>query len=504
MNIFDPISLHRNRVFLLPFLLLIVFTAQGQHFEFTPSLKRAYDKLINLELLDGQVILDSIKIQDPQNKLVYHIENYVDFFTCFIDEDPVYFESIRNRKDARLKQIQSGDQSSPYFLFSQAEILLQWSLVRLKFREYVSALLEMNKAIKLLEENNQKFPDFIANKKSLSALHALIGTIPEKYKNMLSWVSSFNGSIQQGQDEINEVYSKMQSEDFIFKKEVVAIKALIELHLVNDKQLAYQTIQAGDLDPKNNPLICFIVANVSHKAGKNDEAIAIIEAFRPLENQHPLYYLDYLHGIYKLNRLDQDSDQFIRRYLNYFEGQNYIKEAYQKLAWYEWAIHGDALEYRRNMQYCASRGNDLIDEDKQALSLTKVSDLPDRNLLKARLLNDGGYQKDALQLLESMKDETRTEPQEIEYAYRAGRIAQALEKYEEAILFYEKCLVFPFDKSLYYQTAASLYIGQVHESLDRLDLAKYYYESCLSLNPNQYKSSLHQKAKAGLLRLSTR
>lgn len=503
MNILDPISSHRNRVLFLLLFLFLFISGQAQKFSFTPRLEAAYEKIINLELRDGQLLIDSLKREDPNNVLIYHIENYIDFFTCFINEEETYFNSIKHHKEDRLSKIRSGDINSPYYRFSQAEILLQWSLVRLKFREYAVALFEINKAIRLLEENVELYPDFLANKKSLSALHALVGTIPEKYKNMLSWVSSFNGSIWQGQMEINEVYEEMQGKDFIFEKEVISIKALIELHLANDKQKAYETVQNENLTPDSNPLICFIVANITHQAGYNDEAINILQTFKPKSNQYPLYYLDYLQGIYKLNRLDLDSDRYIRRYLNYFNGQNYIKEAYQKLAWFEWAIHGNELEYNRNMKYCAVMGNDLLDEDKQAKSLSESDELPNRNLLKARLLNDGGYLQEALQLLRSIEQENRTRKHEIEYFYRRGRIAQGLMEDKEAISYYLKCLELPFDKSQYYQTAASLYLAQVYEGRNEIELSKYYFESCIQLDPQQYKESLHQKAKAGLLRLSS-
>ncbi len=503
MNICNPIPSPRSRVFLCLLFLTFSYWGQAQKFSFTPRLEAAYEKIIELELRAGQTLIDSLKIEEPDNMLVYHIENYIDFFQCFIDEDEAYFNTIKERKDARLDKIRSGDSNSPYYRFSQAEILLQWSLVRLKFREYTTALIEMNRAIKLLEENDRIHPSFLANKKSLSALHAMIGTIPEKYKNMLSWVSAFNGSIHQGQEEIEEVYQNMNGADFVFHKEVIAIKALIEFHLVNEPNKAYQTVQDPLLDPVHNPLLCFIVANITHKAGYNDRAIEILESFVPNSKQYPLYYLDYLLGIYKLNRLDLDSDRYIRRYLNYFEGQNYIKEAYQKLAWFEWAIHGNEFEYRRNMQYCAIKGNDLLDEDKQAFSWSKKQTLPNQNLLKARLLNDGGYEEEALQLLRTIEHESRSDKHEIEYYYRRGRIAQGLNNEEEAISYYLKCLERPLDKSVYFQLAASLYLAQVYEQQGKIDLSRYYYESCLKLDSNEYKSSLQQKAKAGLLRLSS-
>ena len=503
----NPISILRGRVIFLSLLYSLVCASSGwgqksvRSFEFNQELQVIYENIILLELDQGRDEITRFKIKYPNNVLVYHIENYIDFFTCFIDEDEAHFNRIRDRKEERIDKLQTGDQSSPYYLFSQAEVLLQWSLVRLKFEEYVTALVEMNKAIKMLERNEELFPDFLPNKKSLSALHAMVGTIPAKYKNMLSWVSSFNGTIEQGYKEIQIVANNLTNENEIWRKEVVAIQALIELHLVNDKQAAYRTVTGSQLAYQNNPLLCFIVANVCHKAGYNDQAIETLQSYKATETQHPLYYLDYLTGIYKLNRLDSDSDQYIRRYLSYFKGNNYIKEAYQKLAWYEWALHGDFIEYKRNLRYCISEGSDLIDEDKQALSVAKSDRIPNRNMLKARLLDDGSYEEKALQLLQSIFDEKRTSEEQIEYFYRSGRISQGLSKNNEAIAYYERCIGLPFDGTIYYQTAAALYIAQIYESKQEWKTAKGFYMMCMNLSPDQYKSSLHQKAKAGLQRI---
>lgn len=58
------------------------------------------------------------------------------------------------------------------------------------------------------------------------------------------------------------------------------------------------------------------------KAGKNFRATSF-------------YYLDFLYGKYKLCRLDKDADIHMLQFVHHFEGRHYIKEAYQKLYWYE-------------------------------------------------------------------------------------------------------------------------------------------------------------------------
>ena len=48
---------------------------------------------------------------------------------------------------------------------------------------------------------------------------------------------------------------------------------------------------------------------------------------------------------------------------------------------------------------------------------------------------------------------------------------------------------------------AALKMGLLHETAGEKELAKAAYRTCLDMSPNQYKHSLHGKAKAGLNRL---
>ena len=471
-------------------------------YEYSEDHKQAYEMILSLRLEEGVELINKIKREQPNDILIHHIENYVDFLTIFINEDKSDFKKREQNKDRRLSKIKSGNKNSPYYLFSQAEIHLQWALSRIKFEEYLKAALEVNKAIKLLELNQKEFPEFVSNKKSLSILHAIAGTIPDQYKGIVRTLSKLDGTIKQGLEEIDEVILYASENDYIFEKEALVIKAMILLHLKNEKENAWTFLNSTNLNPSTNPLVCYVFASTALQTGRNDEAIILLEHRKRSLKYFPMYYLDLMLGSAKLQRLDHNANVYIVSYLNNFEGQNYIKDAHRKMAWYQLLINNDETNYKRQMQLCKVKGEKIVDEDKSALKEALSQQIPNLHMLKARVLYDGGYYDKALQSLEELKDGHFSAEERIEFFYRKGRILHAVGENGEALEAYQLCISKGASSHLYYACNAALQIGLIHEKLGDRDLAEKSFRHCLSLRPTEYRSGLHQKAKAGLKRIS--
>jgi len=496
--------MHKN-ILLFAFLLTSFFAqATGGRFEFTPEARSAYDKVTSLRLTEARKELANIMANDPDNLIAYHIENYIDLFTIFINEDEQEFDRLEKNKDRRLAKIKSGDKNSPYYLYTQAEIKLQWALVRLKFGEYFTALMEIKSAYKQLEKNEEKFPAFVPNKKSLSIMHAMIGTVPDNYRWGVKFLSGMDGTIDQGLREMKEVLEYARNNDFIFEQEAMVMHAFLMLHLNNKDAEAWNLISESKLNPKESSLACFALANLAMRTGRNDEAIRILQQRPTSADYHPFHYLDYMLGLAKLYRLDDDADVFIQKFLNNFRGKNYIKEAYQKLAWNE-IIHDNPEAYHKYMKACQAKGHDTVESDKTANKEAKLGVAPNKILLKARLLFDGGYYQKAYDLLQPLSnDNFSTIKTKLEHHYRLGRITHKMKRYDEAIKYYQTTIDRGSDQSYFYACNSALQLGKLHEALEQWGTAKEFYKKCLSLKPDEYKNGLHQQAKAGLNRLRKR
>jgi len=474
-------------------------------FDLNDNMKNAYTAIINLEFDKGQSHLQLEKKQNPNNGLIYLNENYKDFLALIISEEQQLFDEISGNKSKRLSAISTCNKNSPYYLYSQAEINLQWAFSRLKFQEYFLAAYEIQRAYFLLEENQQKFPEFFLNKKGMGLLHCLIGSIPKNYKWIVNAIG-INGGIQRGLDELHELLSLTEKdEDYqIYNTEVLFLISFLEMNLTIDKNNFQTTLDAIGKKHINHILLTFAAARLSSRLGNNEKTINILKSCQKKEGQFNFVYLDYLLGMSELYELQSSSKEHFLSFIQNFKGQSYIKSALQKIAWI--AYLNDDLKLRDYyFEKVKENGNTYLDEDKQAQEQAENRVISHPILIRSRLLYDGGYYQKALSELENIESPNLFSNTEntIEYWYRMGRISQKMEKIqEETIFLFEKAITTGLNSHTYYAPMSTLQIAIEYERMGENKKAKSYYNKCLNMKDFNYERGIHQKAKAGLERIS--
>ncbi|MFN5794519.1 MAG: hypothetical protein ACK455_06965 [Bacteroidota bacterium] len=216
----------------------IAFSNPGK-FDFNENCEKAYLNYISFKFNEGEKLLNIEKKRNPANVIPYYIENIEDVVSIFVSEEKPLFEKLKGNKEARMKLLESADPKSPFYLLTQAEMHLQWAMARVKFEEYTTAALELNRAYRWLKENKKKFPNFPLNNKSLGLLHVLIGTIPDSYK----WVSTLlgiKGTINQGVLELKSFYNLSYSDSsyFIYQTEATVYLGMVLINYTTESCVA--------------------------------------------------------------------------------------------------------------------------------------------------------------------------------------------------------------------------------------------------------------------------
>lgn len=496
------------RQLVIIFLLLQVLSLRADYvYDFNPTCREAYSSIISLKFEKGKELIEQEKQNNPDNNIPYLLDNYIYFLTVFIGEEEEVFNQLKGKKDDIIGRLKDGDKNSPYYRYSLAQVYLQWAVARTKFKEYVSATFEINKAYRLLEKNQELHPDFVQNSINLGLLHTMIGTIPDNY----GWAKKMvgiEGTIEQGVNEIlkalnvaltNEAYAH-------YKAECLFYLSFIQINLMSSstKTFDYLNIIESDTENLKNPVAVYALARIYMSGGMNDRAIELL-THRPKGRQYfDFYYLDYLAGLAKLHRLDKDADSYFIKYIKHFEGTNYIKDAYQKIAWHNFA-HGYSRKYEEYMAKVLENGNTIVDADKQAERAAEKGDIPNFHLLRARLLFDGGYYMEALtELTSSTKNYLENQRDSLEYHYRIGRIYHEWGKADASIGYYEKTIQQGAESEYYYAANSALKLGNIYEDKGDLKKAEYFYERAQSMENKEYRNSINQKAKAGINRIESK
>ena len=463
-------------------------------------MKQSYSHILNLEFGAANKLLQLEQKESPSNAILALHQNYIDFLTVLIGEDETFFENSKTLKSVRIDFIKNGDVSSPYYLYTQAELHLQWAFARLKFNEYLTAGYEIQKAYSLLEKNQEKFPDFKLNRKGLGLLHALVGSIPEKYLWVLNLVG-MSGSVEVGLSELKSLLNDDELE--MYHSEILFLITFLQLNMTND-EIAYKHL-LNEIGEKysDNYLLNFAAARLSHALGENELCIKVLENRPPAKEKYPFHYLDYLQGMSYLYMLDYErSEIYFKQFLKNFKGNNYIKSAYHKLAWIAF-LRNNSVEELGFLKSIKSEGSLFIDEDKVALKEAKKNHINSPRLLRTRLLYDGGYYKKALLELTNTINLSDYTVFFDEYYYRLACIQSKLNYTDEQIIAkYQKSFDLGKKSTNYYAPMSALQIGLIYEKKNDTKNAVIYFEKCLSVSDFDYERGIHQKAKVGLVRVT--
>lgn len=490
----------KKLVFILLFSLFFG-SAFATQWDFNTNCQKAYTATLSLKFSAADSLLAVERIKNPANVCIDFVENYRDFLEIFISEDEQLFEQRQSLQKQRLERFEKLESDEPFKNFGLAAINLQWAFSRLKFGAYFKAALEIRRAYFLIEENRQLFPDFAPDLLGSGVLNALIGAVPPKYNWILQLIS-MQGSVEKGREQLYELLHASQSNPAlkIWQEEALFYLSFIELNLVASPESAIKLLEKFDEIDSKSSLMVYARVNILMKNGYNDQAATLLADRSKDRSTYEFHYLNYLQAETHLRKLSPEAKPFYQYYLNDFKGKNYRADAVRKIAWIS-LVNGDSTAYKAQVKQVFKERPGDVGADKDALREAESGLVYHPALLKARLLFDGGYYDTAAKLLRQVNPENLNFHDRLEYYYRLGRIMDENGDTKTALEYYAQTLDLGAASKYYYAANAALKSGELYEQQGNFKQAKYFYNRCLKLDPESYGNSIHQKARAGLLRL---
>ena len=490
----------KKRFLVILFFFIVTASFAEKVFEYNSLCQQAYKEICVLKIKNATNLIAKAKLQNPNNLIPTYLESYIDVIELFFNENIEEYKKRKDDIDDRIDLLKKGNENNALYLYCLSNVYLHKSILHVRYGENMSAAWAARKSYLLIKENKEEFKNFAPNDLVYGTLQAITGTIPKSY-NWIASILRMRGSLTNGMKLLKTFVNSKDPWAKFYNTEGEFLFNYLSYYIENKKESTLQRIQKSNYDLVNNHLLAYMAANLSVNGKQTEWAKQIIQNRNPSIEYLITPVWDMQLGFAHLHKLElEDAINSFEKYLANFKGNFYVKDIYQKLSW-AYYLQGNYAAAQNSRLSVLQKGNTNSDADKQALKEAKENQWPNVVLLKSRLLNDGGYNNEALALLINKTiNNFEKEEEKLEFVYRLGRIYDDLNKDVEAIQYYQQAISFGEFRKEYYAARAALQIGNIYENLMNKTEAIKYYNICLQMDDHDYKSSLDQRAKSGIAR----
>lgn len=463
--------------------------------KFDSELEKAYQLVLNLQMEQAYAKIAQLKGKSNELHRLY-VQSLCETVDVLITEDEEKFDFIETKFKERLKFLESTKATSET-LFLRAELNLQRGFNFLNLGQELNAVWAIREAYNLTQQCIALDPNFIPIKKTSGVIQVMVGSVPDKFHWFMSLLG-MKGSVVTGQKQLSDLGTSKSSLSIEANILYYTIKGFI------NQQVDESTKGLQQLLVKNpgNRLLLFLTVNMLMKNSDSEEALKLIHE---IDSQSGLaiYYMEYLKGEILLQRGEYAASiQAYQKFIATYKSQNFKKDCYYKIGLCYW-LQKKTAEAKLSFEKAKKTGREIAEPDVYAAAQLKEGSFPNQKILKVRFYTDGGYYKEAKEMLLSitpadltgLKDQT-------EYYYRKARLAHKTNDLAAAKLFYQQAIDMAGQNPWYFAPNSYLQLGYIAQAQGNYALAKTDFEKALSYKKHEYKASVDSKAKSALEQLA--
>lgn len=456
---------------------------------------RALYEIYDLRTITAQRIIDEERDRDPGSLFPEYLENWKEVIELLSYSEEFRYEAYLNSLDARLERIkENGNQDYPSYHILLGEILSHAAMAHVMYGDYLAAFSKLLKAKKNANANVEKYPDYWLNNKLVGIMNISFDKIP----TFLRWFTNLfglRGDAEKGFKQMDQYLSQVQ--DYPGLKSEILIYYVFGLRLSRNEEMANEIFDR-EMDPEEAPVLAlYLQASFMYMTGKNEEGLNLMFSFPTDHMEVPFSFVDFLRGKLKLNRLDQDADNYLLAFLEHSKFKNYKREVSMKLA-YHYYFQGDNEKYQYYKNLVGNYPKARTYRDMEADVERERPYEPHPAIMKARHLVNGEYYARANAEISTV--DTNNLDQEaylVEYYLITAKIRSNLQQHDEAMALYEKAIAMGRDRTEQYAAEAALFAGMEAQSMGDLQIANDYWNLALKIDGQKdiYIEYIHDKAK---------
>lgn len=462
----------------------------------SPARETVGTLLLDLRYNRFEQALAAIREEQPAQYLYYR--NYRLFLEALIAGDEhsyLRYTETSGLLTGRLNEL-AGDDPSCYDMLSVMH--LQSSVLDTDHERGWRAFRNFYAAWRTADYNARSHPEYIPGMRTMGVLELFASLIPDERQWMIGW-TGIRGTVASGRSKLEAYFRQCGPGD---RSEAIFLLCLMHLQFDPDPRGAHEFMDSVPAPGANGLLYGYFRALSAMKAGENDAALEILSSISEEAGQRNFPYVHLLLGEAKLNRLDPESGRYLELFLEEHKGLDYIKLACHKLSWSH-LLAGDTAGYRVLRSRTLATGRAMVEADRKAAH-EAADEVPVHPvLLKARLLCDGGYYRQGIDLLSGRPDaEFRLKKDRIERHYRLARLFQGIGDAAAAFFHFQEVVAACGEEPWSFGPNAMLQMGLIAEGQGRFEQAASWYRAASDAGKKlEFDLGTEIRARAGLVRV---
>jgi len=484
--------------FIFSFLSIIGLSPLKAQYQVNNRIQTAWMLLMDLKLDDAKQVLDEELAFNPQNYYAYYLQQTCDAYALLINSTDEEFDAFVERHET-LREIMDGKyEDSPYYLFCKSEMDLQVGVFSIIHGSQFSGMRKAFSAYREVYKNLSKFPNFKPSLKLDGFFNVAISNLPPFVKWAVS-VFGVASDFDYGMKMLHNLYDE--------QKNIKGINAEAALFIIFTAKInktpedVYHFTQTLDTNIRNLFIHQYFRTNIAYRTGHNEEALKDLKEFNGKNSSSAQLIYDYLKGKILLRKLQDSSAYYIESFLQHLKKPEYYKEMKYNLA-LSYLLKSDVSQYHELCQDVIKGGNEINERDREALYDASLDYQPHINLVKARLLIDGGYLDEAVKYLNEFKKNPQNQlAYQLEYHLLLARYQVLTEETAQAITNFDFVMKNGSKTDYYFACAASFYLGRIAEVNGKLEEAENDYKTSVDLYKSEYYEYLGDKANKALARV---
>lgn len=452
---FGSSTKYRRRIVLIFLFLCVGLSLSAQaNLELSYSSFQEYQKALKLQ----QTYKAPVSLSKSEHPVFdYWINGYRLSLSLLFFEDRDGLHLALDFLDNAYRQVKKQSSAEPWKSYALAENRMQKMLLEARYHQYWSAFWTFREAIALSKSAFKNYPNFSGNIKVKGTLEVLQSAIPEDYAGLASFLG-MQGDYAKGMALLKSIPA-----NDVFFTESVLLSKLLEDVLEKEKTPLKQEEKQLFIDLDENPLSLLMLVRQAMREHRDSTALRIIEqADDRVRSTIPLLHYLQAELLLRSNQWNKAYDHY-QLFLRFCPTADLSKDAHFKSGLCAWA-KGNEIDQEKQWEMASNIGYTHTDADRYAaysLATRSINSLP---LLKARYLIDGGYLEQALQLLEATPQETLSPFDQLEWAYRHGRLQEQKGNYTLALTSYLQAIQKCPRKNLYQGPNSCLLAAQLYAS----------------------------------------